>query len=109
MRSATLTKEKFEPREGFEPTRLRDARTVKLLYDKAIARYAVERGARPLADGTALREVSVGSDEWLEGEVLALRGEAVLLAPAELRKSVAARTKALAKELGVERLRAPAA
>ncbi|HZS31505.1 MAG TPA: WYL domain-containing protein [Gaiellaceae bacterium] len=108
MRSATLTKEKFEPREGFEPTRLRDARTVKLLYDKDIARYAVERGARALADGTALKEVPVGSDEWLEGEVLALRGEAVLLEPAELRKSVAARAKALAKELGVERLRAPA-
>jgi proteasome accessory factor BC len=109
MRSASLTKERFEPREGFEPTRLQDARTVKLLYDKAIARYAVERGARPLADGTALREVPVGSDEWLEGEVLALRGEAVLLEPAELRKAVAARAKALAKELGVERLRAPAA
>ncbi|MGH3009703.1 MAG: helix-turn-helix transcriptional regulator [Gaiellaceae bacterium] len=108
MRSASLTKERFEPREGFEPTRLQDARTVKLLYDKAIARYAVERGARALADGTALREVPVGSDEWLEGEVLALRGEAVLLAPAELRKAVAARAKALAKELGVERLRARA-
>jgi proteasome accessory factor BC len=108
MRSASLTKETFEPREGFEPTRLRDARTVKLLYDKEIARYAVERGARPLADGTALREVPVGSDEWLEGEVLALRGQAVLLEPTELRKAVAARAKALAKELGVERLRAPA-
>ena len=108
MRSATLTKEKFEPREGFEPTRLRDARTVKLLYDKAIARWAVERGARPLADGSAIREVPVGSDEWLESEVLALRGEAVILEPAELRKSVGARAKTLAKELGVERLRAPA-
>jgi proteasome accessory factor C len=108
MRSARLTKETFEPREGFEPTRLRDARTVKLLYDKEIARWAVERGARPLADGSAIREVPVGSDEWLESEVLALRGEAVILEPAELRKSVAARAKALAKELGVERLRAPA-
>jgi proteasome accessory factor BC len=108
MRSAKLTKEKFEPREGFEPTRLRDARTVKLLYDKEIARWAVERGARPLADGSAIREVPVGSDEWLESEVLALRGEAVILEPDDLRKSVAARAKALAKELGVERLRAPA-
>ncbi|HLX32664.1 MAG TPA: WYL domain-containing protein [Gaiellaceae bacterium] len=108
MRSAKLTREKFEPREGFEPTRLRDARTVKLLYDKEIARWAVERGARPLADGTAIREVPVGSDEWLESEVLALRGDAVILEPADLRKSVSARAKALAKELGVERLRTPA-
>jgi proteasome accessory factor BC len=108
MRSAKLTRERFEPREGFEPTRLRDARTAKLLYDKAIARWAVERGARQLTDGSALREVPVGSDEWLEGEVLALRGEAVLLEPLELRQTIAARAKALAKELGVERLRSRA-
>ncbi|HUJ55406.1 MAG TPA: WYL domain-containing protein [Gaiellaceae bacterium] len=108
MRSATLTKERFEPREGFEPTRLRDARTARILYGKEIARWAVERGARLLADGTALREVPVGSDEWLESEILALRGDAVLLEPAELRKRVAARARELAKVLGVERLRAPA-
>jgi predicted DNA-binding transcriptional regulator YafY len=105
MRSAKLTREKFEAREGFEPTRLRDARTAKLLYDAEIARWAIERGARLLADGRAIREVSVGSDEWLESEVLSLRGEAVLLEPDELRRTIAARARALAKELGVERLR----
>jgi predicted DNA-binding transcriptional regulator YafY len=105
MRSAKLTRERFEAREGFEPTRLRDARTAKLLYDKEIARWAIERGARPLSDGTAVREIPVGSDEWLESEVLSLRGEAVLLEPDELRRSIAARAKALAKELGVERMR----
>jgi predicted DNA-binding transcriptional regulator YafY len=52
-----------------------------------------------------VREVPVGSDEWLESEVLSLRGEAVLLEPDELRHTIAARAKALAKELGVERLR----
>jgi proteasome accessory factor BC len=106
MRSAKVTREKFEPREGFEPTRLRDARTAKLLYDEEIARWAIERGGRPLADGSAIRDVPVGSDEWLESEVLSLRGEAVLLEPDELRAAVAARAKALAKELGVERMRA---
>ncbi len=105
MRNAKLTREKFEAREGFEPTRLRDARTAKLLYDAEIARWAIERGARLLADGRAVREVSVGSDEWLESEVLSLRGEAVLLEPDELRRTIAARARALAKELGVERLR----
>jgi predicted DNA-binding transcriptional regulator YafY len=105
MRSAKLTRERFEAREGFEPTRLRDARTAKLLYDEEIARWAIERGARLLADGSAIRELPVGSDEWLESEVLSLRGEAVLLEPDELRRSIAARAKALAKELGVERMR----
>jgi proteasome accessory factor BC len=105
MRSAKLTRERFEAREGFEPTRLRDARTAKLLHDKEIARWAIERGARPLADGSAVREIPVGSDEWLESEVLSLRGEAVLLEPDELRRSIASRAKALAKELGVERMR----
>jgi predicted DNA-binding transcriptional regulator YafY len=108
MRSAKLTRERFEPREGFEPTRLRDARTAKLLYDPEIARWAIERGARPLADGSAVRDVPVGSDEWLESEVLSLRGDAVLLEPDELRRSIAERAKALAKELGVERVRARA-
>ena len=106
MRSAKLTRERFEAREGFEPTRLRDARTAKLLYDGEIARWAIERGARLLTDGSAIRETPVGSDEWLLSEVLALRGEAVLLEPDELRRTVAVRAKALAKELGVERLRA---
>ncbi|MFL5942995.1 MAG: helix-turn-helix transcriptional regulator [Gaiellaceae bacterium] len=105
MRSAKLTRDKFEAREGFEPTRLRDARTAQILYDPEIARWAIERGAQPLADGGALRELPVGSDEWLEGEVLSLRGEAVLLEPEELRRTIADRAKALAKELGVERLR----
>src|SRR5437879_3136943 len=105
MRSAKVTRERFEPREGFEPTRLRDARTAKLLYDREIARWAIERGGRLLADGTAVRDVPVGSDEWLESEVLSLRGEAVLLEPGELRRTVAARAKTLAKELGVERMR----
>jgi predicted DNA-binding transcriptional regulator YafY len=105
MRSAKLTRERFEAREGFEPTRLRDARTARLLYDEEIARWAIERGARLLADGSALREIPVGSDEWLESEVLSLRGEAVLLEPDELRRSIAVRAKTLAKELGVERMR----
>jgi predicted DNA-binding transcriptional regulator YafY len=79
-----------------------------VLYDKAISRWAIERGARPLADGSAIRDIPYGDDEWLESEVLSLRGEAVLLEPDELRRTIAARAKALAKELGVERMRARA-
>jgi proteasome accessory factor C len=108
MRSAKLTREKFEPREGFEPTRLRGARRARILYTPVIARYEIERGARKLADGSALREIPVGSDEWLESEILSKRGEAIVLEPDELRRRLAARARELAKDLGVERLRAPA-
>ena len=61
----------------------------------------------PLKDGTALAEMPVGSREWLIGEILSQRGEAVLLEPAEMRKEVASSTR-LATELGVSRLRSPA-
>ena len=88
MRSAKLLRDKFEPREGFEPTRL--------------------RGARKLVGGGALRETPVGSDEWLESEILSKRGEAIVLEPAELRARIATRARELAKQLGVERLRVKA-
>jgi proteasome accessory factor C len=105
MRSATLTDEQFEPRDGFEPTKLRNARTAQILYAKDVARFAAERGARRLTDGTALAARPYGDDEWLESEILASRGDAVLVEPADLRPRIAARAKELAKELGVERLR----
>src|SRR4051812_20818046 len=105
MRSAKLLREKFEPREGFEPTRLRGARTARVLYTPEIARYEIERGARKLVGGGAVREIPVGSDEWLESEILSKRGEAIVLEPAELRARIGARARELAKELGVERLR----
>ena len=97
MRSATLTDETFVPREGFAPTRLGDARTARVLYTKAVARWALERGAHPLKDGTALAEMPVGSPEWLVGEILSYRGEAVVLEPADVRAVVAARARELAR------------
>ena len=108
MRSAKLLKEKFEPRVGFEPTRLRGARVARVLYTPEIARYEIERGASKLAGGGALREIPVGSDEWLESDILSKRGEAIVLEPAELRSRIAARARELAKELGVERMRVKA-
>ena len=109
MRSAQLTQESFDPRPAFEPRGFRDARTAKILYMKGVAaRWAAERGATLLKDGTALAEMPVGSQEWLLGEVFSQRGEAVLLEPEELRTVVAARARKLANELGVARLRARA-
>jgi proteasome accessory factor BC len=109
MRNATVTRENFEPRPGFEPHGFRDARRAKVLYLKGVsARWAIERGATPLKDGTALAEMPVGSPEWLIGEILSHRGEAVLLEPEEMRATIATRAKDLANELGVARFRARA-
>src|SRR5204863_233916 len=69
MRSAKLLKDTFEAREGFRPTRLRGAKSARVLYTTEIARYEIERGARKLSDRSALREIPVGSDEWLESEM----------------------------------------
>lgn len=108
MRSAAISDQEFEPREGFEPGQLNDTMIARVLYSPAVARWEVERGARPLADGSAMNEQKVGSPEWLVGEILRYRGEAELLEPPHLRREIAKRAQALGKELGVTRLRAPA-
>ena len=108
MRSATLLDEEFEPREGFDPGHLEGALVARVLYSPAVARWEVERGATPLSDGSAINEQKIGSPEWLVGEILRYRGEAELLEPPELRRQIAKRAQALARELGVTRLRAPA-
>jgi len=107
MREAKLLDETFELRVGFEPSRLRDARTAHVLYTKEVARWALERGARALADGTAVAELPVGSPEWLESEIFSFRGEAVVLEPEDLRRHVRDRAKQLMTELRVNRLRVP--
>ena len=50
MRSARITEERFEPRDGFDPHFLEDAHQVRVRYAKPVARYRVERGADE-ADG----------------------------------------------------------
>jgi proteasome accessory factor C len=99
MRAARLTSERFEPRPDFDPNYLRDARIVTVLYSAEVARFKTERGARPLADGTALADLPVGSFEWLVGELAADLGEAVVVEPADLRQRVAVRAAELAEQL----------
>jgi proteasome accessory factor BC len=108
MRSASMLDESFEPRADFDPNYLRDPRMATVLYAEPIARYKVERGARPLADGTALVELPFKTEEWLVGEVLGDRGEAVVVAPPELRRLVADRAGELARELRAAAPPAPA-
>ncbi|HSB40099.1 MAG TPA: WYL domain-containing protein [Gaiellaceae bacterium] len=105
MRSARLQRGRFEPREGFDPHEFRDARPARIWYSPEIARWELEKGARRLADGSAVAERPVGSPEWLVGEILSYRGEAVVLEPPELRREIAGRARAVQRELGLSRVR----
>jgi proteasome accessory factor BC len=109
MRSAKLTDERFDPREGFDPHYLREPRIARVWHSPAIARWKVERGARALTDGAAVAELPYKTEEWLLSEVLADAGETVVLEPASLRRLVARRSGELARELGVSGRRRRAA
>src|SRR5437763_1728529 len=108
MRSARIQRAHFEPREGFDPHGFRDASPAKIWYSKQVARWEVEKGAHPLADGSAVAEKPVGSPEWLVGESLSFRCEAVVLDPPARRQAVSKRAQELQRELGVSRVRAAA-
>jgi proteasome accessory factor C len=99
MRSAKVLRKSFAPREGFDPSELHHATTARIWYSPKVARWEIEKGARALVDGAAIADKSVGSAEWLVGEVVSYRGEAVVLDPPELRKRVAERAKTLGAEL----------
>jgi proteasome accessory factor C len=95
MRRAELLDERFEERAELVPQKLRDVSTARVLFFPAVGRWRVERGALALAKGYAIEEVRFGSLDWLVGEILSYRGEAEVLEPAELRREVLRRAKAL--------------
>lgn len=99
MRSARLTDERFEPRDGFDPSYLQNPRVARLLHSPAVARWKLERGAQPLTDGSAIADVPYKTEDWLLSEVLADRGETVVLEPQRLRDIVARRARRLQREL----------
>jgi len=99
MRSARLTGESFEARDGFDPSYLRNPRVARLLHSPTVARWKLERGARPLTDGSAIADVPFKTEEWLLSEVLADRGETTVLEPPRLRAVVAKRVRRLQREL----------
>jgi len=100
MRSARLSGESFEARDGFDPSYLRNPRVARLLHSPAVARWKLERGARPLTDGSAVADVPFKTEEWLLSEVLADRGETTVLEPQRLRDVVAKRVRRLQREFG---------
>jgi proteasome accessory factor C len=106
MRSAKVLAKTFEPREGFDPSELHGATSARIWYSPAVARWEIEKGARPLVDGAAIADRSVGSAEWLVGEVVSYRGEAIVLEPQELRARVALRARELGNELRPNRTKA---
>jgi proteasome accessory factor C len=107
MRSARITDEHFEPREGFDPHFLEDTRQVRVRYAKPVARYRVERGAVRLTDGSALATLRVGTRDWLISEILADRGDAVVLEPADVRPAIAKRAAQLMRDLRLSRVKLP--
>jgi len=100
MRSATVTSELFDPRDGFDPSYLQNPRVARLLHSPSVARWKLERGARALTDGSAIAEVPYKTEEWILSEVLADRGESTVLEPQKLRDAVAKRARRLERELG---------
>jgi proteasome accessory factor BC len=100
MRSARLTGDHFDARDGFDPSYLRNPRVARLLHSPAVARWKLERGARPLTDGTAVADVPFKTEDWLLSEILADRGETVVLEPQRLRDVVAKRARRLQRDLG---------
>ncbi len=100
MRSARLTGETFEARDGFDPSYLRNPRVARLLHSPSVARWKLERGARPLTDGSAIAEVPFKTEDWLLSEVLADRGETIVLEPQRVRDIVAKRSRRLQRDLG---------
>jgi predicted DNA-binding transcriptional regulator YafY len=107
MRSARLLDETFERRAGFELRPSRIAAKILYLPGDETRRRLERPNAHALADGSALVEDGVGP-EWVVGELLAQRGNAVLLEPEHLRRQIANRARTLAQELGLSRLRVEA-
>jgi proteasome accessory factor C len=99
MRSAQLKQERFEPREGFDPSYLRNPRVARVLHSPAVARWKLERGAQLLTDGSAIASVPYKTEDWLLSEMLADRGATVVLEPVRLREVVARRARRLQREL----------
>ena len=87
------------------PFTRRNGKRITLALSPVVARWKVERGARPLIDKGALAELPFKTEEWLLSEVLSDAGETVVLEPVALRRVVAARAKELASELGLSRIR----
>lgn len=107
MRSARLLDETFQPRDpadtGLEryrsdPLGSKTPRVAEVWFPPETARIVAEekQDVTRLADGSLVARIPYFSDNWLISEVLGYSGQAVLLAPVEMRRDVAAAAAAAA-------------
>jgi proteasome accessory factor BC len=102
MRSATILADTFELRSEFDPNYLSEPHVAKVWHSPVVARWKIERGAVALTDRSAVSHLPYKTSEWLLTEVLADRGESVVLEPVDMRDTIAERARQLETELGVK-------
>jgi predicted DNA-binding transcriptional regulator YafY len=106
IRSANVTGEKFEPREGVEAdTRgwlrtgeVEGSQVARIWWSPERARWAREdkRVVEELKDGAVIVEMPFQGSDWLVHQILSLGGDAVVLEPDEARTAVLEGAEALA-------------
>jgi proteasome accessory factor C len=106
IRSADVTKEKFEPREGVEADthgwlrtgEVEGSQVARIWWSPERARWAREdkRVVEELKDGAVIVELPFQGTNWLVHQILSLGGDAVVLEPDEARGAVLEGAEALA-------------
>jgi predicted DNA-binding transcriptional regulator YafY len=106
IRSVTVTKESFEPREGVEPDvrgwprtgEVPASRAARVWISPERARWAREdrRVTEELKDGAVIVDINYAGEEWLARQILSEAGDAVVLEPDEARLAVLHAAEALA-------------
>ncbi|MFA6001765.1 MAG: WYL domain-containing protein [Thermoleophilia bacterium] len=106
IKSARLLKEGFKPRaldlvpyrsDPRFPSGKEAPRKAKVWFSPVVARWVHEKqpGTMMLEDGSLLAEIAYFQQEWMIDEILRYCGEAVLLAPDDLRVQVGRAAKRL--------------
>jgi proteasome accessory factor C len=98
IKSATLSEERFEVREGVEPDvggwpqtgTVPASKTARVWVSPQRARFAREdrRVISELEDGAVICELHYGSQFWLVREILTEAGDAVVIEPSDARQAV---------------------
>ena len=106
IRSASVLKEKFEPREGVEADtggwlrtgEVEASQVARIWWSPERARWAREdkRVVEELKDGAVIVEQPFKGTDWLVHQILSLGGDAVVLEPEEARAAVLEGAEALA-------------
>ena len=92
---------RFEPRDGFDPSYLREPASRAAPGTRRSSRAGSSSAARVRSPtGRPSPRCPFKTEEWLLSEVLADRGETIVLEPQRLRDLVAKRARRLQRELG---------